>query len=92
MKDIKIHTAFPKFNDGDVWVQGTEYSVHVHVMSDMRLQVFKTARHFKERGLNLRIYGTLEEVFNDFEFDEFDKNQITESYDHIYGLKGEVVS
>lgn len=64
---INSYDAIAMFDNG-VWEKGIEYDVNINVMLDGRIQLFKSMKHFKERGMNLRVYNTPDDMFSDFSF------------------------
>jgi hypothetical protein len=85
-----FHPCTINFEGDESWKKGIEYDIHINIMSDLRLQVFKTAKHFKDKGISLRIYKKLEHVFSDFNFSESEMSEILGNHDHIMKFKGKM--
>jgi len=71
---VTPHFVTSKINDG-WWEKDKEYTVLINVMTDGRIQFFDNS---VKSGPNLKIYKTSKQMFNEFEFDEIDKQKILE--------------
>lgn len=84
------HNATSIIKHDPVWPEGLK--CNIHVMSDGRIQVFKASPSSQP---NLRIYNTLDEVFEDFQFSKWSSDRIKSRYRIIlnsYQREEEVVS